>query len=286
MENITVIADCGATKCDWVALDENNNEVLRTSTLGMSPHYVNAEQISQLVHESGDLQSIAKGTKALYFYGAGCSSPIDQKTVADGLSPLFSNADLNIDHDLMGAAHATFQGEPCFACILGTGANATFFNGNSTHKAIPSLGFILGDEGSGAFIGKLLTKAHFYGDMPEHLSKAFESEFDITLDKLMQHLYNKPYPNRYMASLSRFAGKYRQEPFIQSVLNEAFTAFFSVQIFCYDYAEKHPINFVGSIANVFEEELRIVAKQMGLTVGKIVGKPLDGMINYHIEQRQ
>ncbi|MBC5994738.1 hypothetical protein [Pontibacter cellulosilyticus] len=280
-----LIADSGSTKTDWrlVTATETFGQV---QTIGFNPMYQESHEIYQALHDSLLPQLQQKTPNAIYFYGAGCSSPERNKRVEDALKMLFPASEVHVDHDLMGAARSLCGHKPGIACILGTGSNSCLYDGKDIIDNVPSLGFLLGDEGSGAYMGKLLIRAFLYRELPDELAQSLKNRFNLTKNGILDELYGSAVPSRYMASFAKFMHEKRQNPVIKAMVYESFSEFFEHHITKYDNFATLPVHFVGSIAFHFSDTLKQVAKKYGITLGQILGTPSEGMILYHQELLQ
>jgi len=276
------IVESGSTKSDWrvVAPDGTVHSV---HTAGFNPFFVGTEAIAAEVSESAVLMELASSLTHVWFYGAGCSSEAMNKVVADGLRVVFQNAEIHVDHDLMGAALAAGGGEACIVSILGTGSNACFFDGKGIDNGRPSLGFILGDEGSGAFFGKKLLADHLHGLAPSHISFALD---EAGADKagVLEHVYRQPRPNTYLAGFMPVLHRFRSEPYVQELLVEGFRAFLLRYVTVFPRHQGVPLHFVGSVAHHFAHELDLAAQGLGLSVGRVVRQPIDSLVKYHLRK--
>jgi N-acetylglucosamine kinase-like BadF-type ATPase len=276
------IVDGGSTKCDWVVIGFDGKEVLRTESLGFHPRFVTSEIIEEELLKNKELQSLALEINHIYFYGAGCSSEDVKQILRIPFEKLYPNANIIIDHDMMGAVYSAYFGKPAIVCILGTGSNACYFDGKTLEEEIPSLGWILGDEGSGSYLGKKLLHAYFSNKMPKYLSVAFEDKYNLTIEELLENVYQKPRANSYIAGFNRFIAEHKREPFIQNLIYRAMKAFFENQIMVFPQARDSEINFIGSIAHYYEDILKTVASEYHLTLGDIVKRPIDNLVKYHL----
>lgn len=281
-ELMILIADSGSTKCDWLLLD-GSETVLQCSSMGFNPYFHSESFIVQKLRSHELLMERAEEVDKLFFYGAGCSSLELNAIVHRALMRLFPHATVKIHHDLDGAALATYDGAPHIACILGTGSNACYFNGESISEEVPALAYILGDEGSGSYYGKRLISDFFYKRMPEHLAQDFTETYNLTMEKVVENVYTKPHANVYLASFMKFCSTHKADPYIQGIIRPGMERFLDIHVACYPNAKEVKANFVGSIAYYFEDILREVASNMGIEVGKIVKKPILGLREYHLK---
>lgn len=282
---MVLIADSGSTKTDWNTL--NTTDVLQNvQTIGFNPMYQESDDIYTELEKSLLPQLKEKAPSAIYFYGAGCSSPERNKRVSDALARLFPQTDIHVDHDLLSAARAVCGHEPGIACILGTGSNTCLYDGSKIIDNVPSLGFLLGDEGSGAYLGKLLLRAYFYRELPEELAKSLKNTYQLSKDTFLDTLYSAEVPSRYVATFAKFMHDKRKHPVIKEMIFENFELFFDRHVVKYDGHDELPVNFVGSIAYHFSDILKTAAKKYGLHVGTIIQSPSEGLIKYHQELLQ
>lgn len=277
-----LIADSGSTKTDWRIIDANT-ELEQFFTVGFNPMYQEAEEIYTVLAETLLPKLMHKNPTEVHYYGAGCSSPEKNKRVEDALARLFPGVSVYVDHDLLAAARAVCGREAGIACIAGTGSNTCLYDGTSVIDNVPSLGFLLGDEGSGAYMGKLLISAYLYRELPEELAESLKNRYNLTKNGILNELYDSQVPSRYMATFAKFMHEKRKNPVIHAMIYENFSLLFERHISKYDGFPSLPVNFVGSIAYHFSDELKQVAKKYGATVNSIIGSPSEGLVKYHQE---
>ena len=280
MDNQKLIVDSGSTKADWVYLE--NAQVLTCQTLGFNP----------LTHERQDLQNSIQQVQAqlnikaplsIYYYGSGISTKTTQE-VYEIFNHEFESADINITNDLLGAARAVCQNDPGIVCIAGTGSNACVYDGSKIINKINSLGYLLGDEGSGGHLAKKLIRDYFYHLLPSHLTRAFEIQYpDFNKNDFLDRLYKHDMPNAYLASFSKFLGERKTDPYVKSLLISCFRAFIRLHVFPFANTYKLPIYMIGSIAHHFKEDWISVIKEYGLEMGRFIEKPIAGLIEYHLD---
>jgi len=276
-----LVADSGSTKCDWIATDEEGNQH-ETSSMGFNPFFHSTELVQQKLSENELFSSIKNKISEVYFYGAGCSSASRNEIIAKGLRAFFSNAEIvNVDHDLTGAALATSQGEPGISCIIGTGSNSCYFDGQKVHEEVPALGYILGDEGSGSYFGKIMLSEWLYNRMPNELAKAFGEEYNLSKEGIFEAVHHKENPNVYLASFMPFVSKHREHTYFKDMMYDGLAKFISIHVWCYDNFRDVPVNFVGSVAYYFKDVLEEVARNHRFTVGKIDKRPVEPLAVYH-----
>lgn len=274
-----LIADSGSTKTDWCVV-LNGAVIKRLGTKGINPFFQSEEEIQQKLTASL-LPQLPEGKfNAVYFYGAGCTpekAPVLRRAIADSL-PVIGNIKAN--SDMLAAAHGLCGQKAGIACILGTGSNSCFYNGKEIVSNISPLGFILGDEGSGAVLGKLLVGDILKNQLPATLKEEFLKQFDLTPPEIIDRVYRQPFPNRFLASLSPFIAQHLEEPAIRQLVMNSFIAFFRRNVMQYDY-KQYPVHFIGSIAYCYNEILQDAARQTGIQIGKILQSPMEGLIQYH-----
>ena len=274
-----LIADSGSTKTDWcVILD--NTPIKRIGTKGLNPFFQSGEEIQQeLTHSL--LPQLPEGTiDSVYFYGAGCTpekAPTLRRAIADSL-PIVGN--IKAYSDMLAAARGLCGREAGIACILGTGSNSCFYDGKEIVNHISPLGFILGDEGSGAVLGKLLVGDILKNQLSPAIKEAFLKQFDLTVPEIIDRVYRQPFPNRFLASLSPFIAQHLEEPGIRQLVLGSFIAFLRRNVMQYDYTQ-YPAHFIGSVAHCYKEILQEAAQETGIRIGKILQSPMEGLIQYH-----
>ncbi|WEK18835.1 MAG: N-acetylglucosamine kinase [Candidatus Pedobacter colombiensis] len=273
-----LVADSGSTKTDWMGYSPN--EQISFSTQGINPYFLNAHDIFKLFSKKKEIAQYASQVKEIYFFGAGCSSPDKVEIISNGISSFFTNAYVSVEHDLMGSAYATCGDKPGLSCILGTGSNISYFDGKNLHFGKHGLGYVLGDEGSGTWFGRKLITSYLYNQMPADLSFEFRQEFPIDKETVITNVYQKPSPNTYLASFSRFMVNHRMHPFIVNILREGFQEFIDTNIKDYSDYKRIETHFVGSIAFYYQDILREVCLKNQVKVGQILQKPIEGIYNY------
>ena len=278
-----LIADGGSTKCDWILLNSEGEIVLKTRTAGLNPAVVDEEELYFRIRENEDLKSIFTKVQVLDFYGAGCSTETPQKIFLNVLNDLFVNADVTVNEDLLAAVYAaTANVEPGIVCILGTGSNSCFFDGQKIHDNVPSLGYVLMDEASGNYFGKRLIRDYYYQKMPQKLAKQFEKRFDLDPDVIKINVYKKSNPNAYLASFAEFIFTSEEvNGYFWKLISEGMTKFIENRVLCYKEAQNVPIHFIGSIAHFSEEMIRDAMAPYHLELGNIIRRPIDGLIEYY-----
>lgn len=273
-----LIADSGATKADWCVA--RGKEVLhRFTTQSIHPVYQTAEEMQQEVREKVLPHTTVTTIQAIYFYGAGCI-PENVSLVKEALFASFPIHTIQVQSDLIAVAHALCGHEPGIACILGTGSNSCEWDGSKVTKQIPPLGFILGDEGSGAALGRQLVSDALKERLTKGLKEELMEEYRLTPALVIEKVYRQPFPSRFLASLSPFLKKHINDPTIYRILHRGFSDFFERNVMAYDY-KKNRVHFVGSIGWHYADVLREVAAGKGIEVGTIARSPIEGLIEYY-----
>ena len=221
--------------------------------------------------------------QAMHYYGTGCGNPQNCQMIKEVFQNHFPNAEIHVTHDLMAACHAVLGHEKGIACILGTGSNACVYDGEKLVDKAVSLGYLVGDEGSGMHIGKEVLRAYFYGFMPEDLRRQFEAKYHLELKDFIQHLYHEAQPSKYLASFAEFAGEYKAHPYVQGLVKGCFKAFVEAFILRFDECRSLKVGFVGSVAYYFNDALEETLADCGLTLGKVLKAPAEGLVRYYYQ---
>jgi N-acetylglucosamine kinase-like BadF-type ATPase len=275
-----LIADGGSTKTEWSIMSDDEDQ--RINTQGISPYFHSVHQILEIL--KGELLPFIghqKNISEIYYYGTGCTGPATINIVSQALTDLFPSAKIEVTYDLVAAAHALCGYEKGIACILGTGSNSGYYNGREIEKNIPGLGYILGDEGSGAYLGKILTCKYLYRKLEPKLKEKFESTFAVSEDTILERIYSGKLVNRYLASFSMFLSDNREHPQVQDILLCGLGDFFSLHIAEYDESHTVPVHFTGSIAWAYRDILLQLCEDHGFYAGKIIKGPMDGLVEYY-----
>ena len=274
-----LVADSGSSKADWI-LTLADNQTLQFRTSGINPFFLSEKDIIKIFQNTPEIQPYTEQVKEIYFFGAGCSSPDRRELITNALSKIFKNAFVSVDIDIIASIYATIGNSRGICCILGTGSNITYFDGKRVHESSHGLGYILGDEGSGTYIGKELISSYLYKTMPEDLAEAFHSKFKIDKEIVIKRVYQEPYPNFYLASFAPFLSDHINHPFIISLLKKSFNEFIETNIKSYPDYLNQTCHFVGSIAYHFSDILKETCEKEGIRVGKILKFPIEELSNY------
>ena len=275
------IVDGGSTKCDWVILENSGKISQKTESIGFNPNIINADLIPQEIEKNPHLFLIKNQLDYIYFYGSGCGTVENALLVETQLQKVFPYAKVTVKEDLTAAAYAAYNGRPAIVCILGTGSNSCYFDGESIRRDLPSLGFLIGDEGSGSALGKHLVRRFFMKKLPQDLHQEFVETYHLTIEDAIKNMYHNPRANAYLAEFNKFVVQRKQHPYFQNMVFDEMKNFFEYQVLPYEEAREAEINFIGSIAYYYEDVLRAAAAELNLTVGHIVQKPIESLVEYH-----
>ena len=276
-----LIADSGSTKTDWLFVGEDDS-VVQFQSAGMNPFYQNRQEVVAVL-QNEVIPKLPGDVEKIFFYGAGCANAAASKPIYDGLMEVVVTAsEIEVASDMLGAARGLCVKETGLACILGTGANNAFYDGTNIVRSIGSLGFWLGDEGSGSYLGKTLVVHFLQNELPEDLRVLFaHTHPEIDRLSVLEHAYKKPFPNRYFAAFSKFIAEHIGHSFIQKMVSDAFDLFVQKYILKHSEAEKFPVHFTGSIAFYYQDILRSSLSRHGLEAGRILKSPLMGLKEFH-----
>ena len=272
-----LICDCGSTKAEWTLLD-GNDVAKRFITNGFNPNFTDNLTMNNIIGEA--INSIDnQNVSSVYFYGSGCGSDGNQLKIKLIFSKLCPQAKAEVYPDTLAACHALFGKNPGVACILGTGSNACVYDGENITQSVASLGFMLGDEGSGCHIGKRIVHEYFLGIMPEDLRAKFDEKYHLNRDAFLKRVYQGEQPSRYLAEFTMFAMEYIENQYIKNIVGECFEEFMNVEMRL--DASLHDIAFVGSVAFTFKDILLQVLENHNIKCSKIIKSPMDGLIEYY-----
>ena len=271
-----LIADSGSTKTDWCCIQDDGS-IDQQTTIGLNPNFTEEDTIFKIIEA---LPYHSNAIKEIYFYGAGCGTKRNSKTLEDAFLYKFPNAQSEIVTDLVGAARACLGNEKGIIAILGTGSNSGVYDGQSIVTANPSLGHMLGDYGGGVDIGKQLLRDYFYKKMPADI----RADMHMTRDHVIQKLYHEPGANTFIASQAGLIFKHAQTTYVRNVVQRVFDRFVTEEVLAYTNSKDLTINFVGSIAYLFQDILIESLKDKGITLGKIIQKPIEQLIEYHNQE--
>ena len=276
-----LIADGGSTKADWIAINSKKEEAFRVRTLGLNPAVVPEVELENRIVNMFQLMQIKEEVTEIFFYGAGCGTPIPTAILKNTLETIFVNATVVVAEDLLAAVYAATGKDPAVVCILGTGSNSCYFDGKDLQMLAPSLGYILMDEASGNYFGKKLIVDYFYKKMPNDIRLKFEKEFDLDADHLKKYIYREANPNMFLATFAKFMFDFKEEKYVKRLIKKGFQEFFKYRILPYHLGQETPIYFIGSIAHYFRDVLEKVAAKNNLKITGVIQRPIDNLVAYH-----
>lgn len=279
-----LIADSGSTKTDWVFTNADGQSPVYFKTKGLNPNVLNDATLSEIINDIAlfvpELSSITK----VFFYGAGCASTTNKLRMTNLLSNVCPTAEVAVYADIDGAVNAVKDNNPSIIAILGTGSNSCIYDGINIVANDFSLGYILGDEGSGVYFGKRLLRDYFYGLLPQELKTSFANTYGLTREELIEKVYRTPAPNEFIASFLPFFAEHIAHPYCQYFIDFGLKEFLKIYILRFRDYKQLEVHFVGSVAKHFETMLQNVCKELEINVGKIVSSPITGLLDYHTKQ--
>jgi len=274
-----LIADSGSTNTDWAILKKS--ETFRFQSIGLNPYFLNEEQITNAILTNFPIEINPAEIQQIYFYGSGCGSDKTKPIIYNALNKLFLKSTIKIDTDLMAAAKALFFNQKGIAAILGTGSNSCLYDGQQIIENLPSLGFILGDEGGSIHMGKLLITDYLNDQIPKDLHKILSSQFSLNQEVILSRLYKEPYPNRFLSSFGGFLHKNIQSEYIQTLIKKSFSSFLEMYICKYTNYKNYPLRITGSTGFFFKDQLIHTAQPLGIHIDEVIQKPIDKLIIYY-----
>jgi len=275
-----LITDGGSTKVDWVALDNTGKELFRTRTLGLNPAILDEKLLESRILNNYELTKDARKFSKVYFYGAGCGTSKATGKLLKVLQTVFTNAQIEVNEDMLAAVYAASGGAESIVCILGTGSNSCYYDGANIHQNVVSLGYILMDEASGNYFGKKLLIDYYYHKMPKHIASLFEQEYDLSPDEIKRNLYQNDSPNAYLGQFAAFMFKFIDDAYMLDLIRAGFEEFIEKRILPYNKPGV-PVYFIGSIAHYFRHLLEEVAQNYDIKISGIIQRPIDNLILYH-----
>lgn len=281
-----LIVDSGSTKCDWLAINREGEQILeKQRTKGLNPAILSEEKLRKRIHKNEVLIAYSDKISHLFFYGAGCGTEKPRELLKTILEDIFPNAEVVVKEDTYAAVYSTIANnhEAAVVCILGTGSNCSYFDGEHLHQKVKSLGYSLMDDASGNYYGKQLIRDYYFKHMPEDLRVSFAERYNMDSDYIKYNLYKESNPNAYLANFAEFMFLNKESDYIQHIIKEGIRLFTRNYIMQFkEVLDKVPVHFAGSIAFYAQEEIHEVAKEMGFTVGNFQRRPIEGLVNYHI----
>ena len=277
-----LIADSGSTKTEWIVLEPSGNSK-SFRTIGLNPYYIDEIDIKHTITVNLLRNFERESIDELYFYGSGCGAENKKKLIENILSELFSKAEIHVFTDILGTARALFGNSEGIACILGTGSNSCMYDGNEIVSIVPSRGFIFGDEGSGSNLGKELISHYFKNTLPDTIKNAFIKKYNLPDTDIMDAIYRRPFPNRFLGSFSQFINEQSNDRFIKKMIENSFNKFIEYYISIYKNYKKYDIGITGSVAFYFKKELEEVFKKNSLEINIILKSPIENLVKYHLQ---
>lgn len=280
-----LIVDSGSTKSDWIAVDSNGNKLLeKMRTKGLNPAILPEKKIKKIIKSNSLLKEHKKSVTHIFFYGAGCGTAKPVALLKGVLKEIFVNAQIEVNEDTMAAVYSTINHdkEPAVVCILGTGSNCSYYNGEQIEQRVVSLGYSIMDDASGNYYGRQLIRDYYFNHMPEDVRIAFSTKFNMESDYIKYNLYKQPNPNAYLANFAEFMFLNKDSEYIVNLIKKGIRLFVTNMIMQYKEELKTvPVHFAGSIAYFSQDEIKAVAQEAGFTVGNFERRPIEGLVSYH-----
>ncbi|MEW4922662.1 N-acetylglucosamine kinase [Algibacter sp. 2305UL17-15] len=280
-----LIVDSGSTKSDWLAVDSNGKKLMdKIRTKGLNPAILSERKLHKTIMKSEELKSNADKVTHVFFYGAGCGTENARELLQDVLAQIFTNAHIEVNEDTLAAVYATISHpkEAAVVCILGTGSNCSYYDGERLHQRVKSLGYTLMDDASGNYYGKQLIRDYYFGHMPENVRIAFGAKYNMEADYIKYNLYKQPSPNAYLANFAEFMFLHKDSEYTTNLIKKGIRLFATNMIMQFKEELKTvPVHFAGSIAYFSQKEIKEVAEEMGFKTGNFVRRPIDGLVPFH-----
>ncbi|MBC8046845.1 MAG: N-acetylglucosamine kinase [Fimbriimonadaceae bacterium] len=275
-----LIADSGSTKTEWVVLDAQGDAIDTFITKGFSPNSVSTLFIVNELKNSAPFMKAISFVQKIFFYGTGCSSPETNAIISDALKFFINETEIYIQNDLYASVHATAGSEAAIVCILGTGSNSCYFDGTTVHGDDFSLGYILGDEGSGSFMGKIILRDYFYNNMPDDLHKTFQLKYNLFRNDVIESIYRKERASEFLASFNPFIKEHISHAYCRQIVENSFQLFIKHFVLRFDNVASMPVHFTGSVAYNFKEILTDIVQKNNLQCRKIIASPMGELVKY------
>jgi len=282
---MVLIVDSGSTKCDWIAVDNNGKQLFdKIRTPGLNPAILKEGEIKKILRASKELSKINSEVTHVFFYGAGCGTEKPRTMLTHVLQYFFINAEVEVQEDTMAAVRATLNhdDEAAVVCILGTGSNCSYYDGEKLHQKVVSLGYIIMDDASGNYYGKQLIRDYYFNHMPENIKVAFSSRYNLEQDYIKFNIYKKPNANAYLATFAEFMFLNKDSEYMKTLIRNGLRLFTRNMILQYkEEIKTAPIHFAGSIAYFCQEEIKEIANEFNFKVGNFSRRPIEGLVIYH-----
>lgn len=279
MSSSILIADSGATKAEWCLITGKKKKTIFTQ--GISPYFLNGDQIRELLLKELVPEIKTRAVTEIYYYGTGCANPANVRMIKKAIRQVFPESETEVTHDLMASARALCMNRKGIACILGTGSNSCFYDGKKIVKNSPGLGYVLGDEGSGAWLGKKVLQHVLYGTFDYELQGKFDLKYLTNSTEILENVYKKPLPNRYLAGFTQFLAENRGHYMIENIIEDGLNDFFFTHLTRYKETRKYPVNFTGGVAFGFKDVLQQLCNNYSFEMGRVLKNPMSGLVEYH-----
>ena len=281
-----LIVDSGSTKTDWICLNDDGNTVFETQTLGLNPQVLDEYIIEERIINNYDLYQNRKNISHLFFYGAGCGTTQPKKLIKKVFESIFVNANISVKEDTYAAVYSTAtKVKKSIVSIIGTGSNCTYFDGENIHQKVTSLGYVLMDDASGNYFGRQMIRDYFFEKMSFDISQKFSESFDLDPNIIKDKLYKKPNPNTYLATFAKFVVENKNNPYCSELIKKGFNLFITNQIEQFTDCKEIPLHFIGSISFYLKNELNECLKKRGMILGNVLKKPIEGLVEYHLNHK-
>jgi N-acetylglucosamine kinase-like BadF-type ATPase len=278
-----LLVDSGSTKADWIAVDNEGSVLFTTATLGLNPEVLTENEIIERLNTAESISTNKNIVSSVFFYGAGCGTDRMKLFLKELLQNYFQNAEVQVYEDTYAAVYGTTpKGEKAIVCILGTGSNCSYFDGEVLHQKVQSLGYIAMDDCSGNRFGRHIIRGYYFNEMPPELRVKLEADYNLDADFIKNKLYKEANPNAYLASFAKFLIENKETEFCKKYINEEIELFIKHYILQFENAKEVPVHFIGSISFYLKEELTEALRLHGLQIGNVYKKPMEGLINYHV----
>lgn len=282
-----LVVDSGSYKSDWMFQPETApGDVLLFRGKGINPFFSSEKEIVKVVHQMKDLKPFVEQVSEIYYFGSGCTNPDRREIVSNALCLVFPSAFVSVDNDVIGSAFATCGSQEGLIATLGTGSSISFYDGEQVQPGKQGLGYVLGDAGSGAWLGMRLVTSFLYESMPEDLRQAFDQKYGLQKQLVLEAVYQRKFPNVYLASFAPFLSEHRNHPWVSGLLKKGFTEFVKTNICLYPNYQEYQCHFVGSIAYFFKQELMAVCEEYDVQVGKVIQQPIQDLYHYIISREK
>ena len=283
-----LIVDSGSTKCDWIAVDKDGNQLLeKMRTKGLNPAVLSERKLTKIIRKNKILKKNREKVSHVFFYGAGCGTDRPNALLKLVLQQIFITAEVEVREDTMAAVYSTLNHdkEAAVVCILGTGSNCSYYDGEQIHQRVKSLGYSIMDDASGNYFGRQLIRDYYFNHMPEDIKIAFADKYNLEEDYIKYNLYKQPNPNAYLASFAEFMFLNKDSEYIKGLILKGIRLFSVNMIMQFkEVLDKVPVHFAGSIAFFSQKEIKSVAESLGFTVGNFQRRPIEGLVSYHIKR--